>query len=156
MLPSFPQRGQPNFAMLELPDDAPKVLKDWIGKIKFTQQMIKWFGLIPSEIGSTADVALQNQAAAIGPTPLDNTADPGLYLLAYYIENTGAGGTAQLSVAFSDDVGATTPFTSLAVGPGQRDSGGDTIRLASGNVTWQVAVTGAPSWSLFMTMEKLQ
>lgn len=53
MLPSFPQRGQAaNLPILELPDDAPKVLKDWIGRIAFTKQMVRYFSLVKPEIES--------------------------------------------------------------------------------------------------------
>lgn len=52
-LPSFPQRGQPNLAIFELPDSAPKILKDWIGQIQFTKQMATWFSLIGSSMDET-------------------------------------------------------------------------------------------------------
>lgn len=54
-LPSFPQRGQPAVPILELPDDAPVQLKNWIGKVRFTQNMVRWFGLLKPEIVSVRE-----------------------------------------------------------------------------------------------------
>lgn len=167
MLPSFPQRSQPGGQVFELPDasGAPKWLTDWISKIQFSKQYVKWFGLIDSNSIGFKNVSVVDQAAAIAATAFGNTGSAGAYRLTYYLVNTvgdPAAGTIQLSVVFTDDAGATSVIgaaVSLTGGGLRRTSDVVSVRLASGNVTWQTALAGAignARYSLFMTMEQLQ
>ncbi len=50
MIPSFPQRGQPKFPLLEVPDDAPDYLKKWLSQVRLGVGYVRWFGLLKPEI----------------------------------------------------------------------------------------------------------
>lgn len=93
-----------------------------------------------------ASVELTAQSAAISATNLTNTVHAGYYVVFYTIECTttqvGAA-TVQFGIAYTDDIGATTQAgTAITLTVTGRDRGSFQVYLASGDVTYNVAVTG--------------
>lgn len=58
-MPSFPQRGQADSTpILELPDDAPQILRSWISRMRFTKEYVRYFGLIQPAIEELWNIIL--------------------------------------------------------------------------------------------------
>ncbi len=94
------------------------------------------------------DVVLTAQAAAIGATNFTNANVAGLYDIVAYLEVTtldATAGSIALVIGFTDDVGATTiSIASIALtATGRYPAARLAVRLASGNITYAVNVTGA-------------
>lgn len=91
-LPSFPQRGQNTVQVLAIPDDAPKVLKDWITKIQFTGGMVRWFGLIKPYIDEVRDEMHLGLLQLLGQSQQDSSAAATMrQLLGQYAQDAHTG-----------------------------------------------------------------
>jgi hypothetical protein len=109
------------------------------------------------------NVSLTAQSASINSTNFTNAGTAGDYQLNYYLETTTlliTAGTVMLTVAFTDDAGATTvtsaalPMTALG-----RTSGILPITLASGSVSYSTTVVGVPGtarYALKMNLMRLK
>jgi hypothetical protein len=102
----------------------------------------------PASANQIGKVNRTAQAAAIAATNLTNATPAGYYRVGYYLEDTigdVTAGTVQLTVAWTDDIGATTATSAVVTLTGAgtiRDSNSIEVYLASGNITYSVAATG--------------
>ena len=92
-------------------------------------------------------VDLTGQVANIASTALSNTPPAGFYEVEVYLETTtndATAGTLAVVVGWTDDVGATTStvIAAHALTATGRSTGRAIVRLASGNLTYSVTVTG--------------
>lgn len=69
ILPSFPQRGQlEQLQILELSDaDVPPNVASWVAKLRFTQQMVRWFSLMRVAIVTASDEPQLPQSRSDSP-----------------------------------------------------------------------------------------
>lgn len=137
----------------------------WNGSLKAPTQnavydAIQALGASYPSVSET--IAMVAQSAAIAPRNFAGVSAPGTYRLNYYLEDTASditAGTIQLSVAFTDDSGATTvTSTALALTALGRTSGIFFIQLASGSIAWQtvaVGIFGTAQYALYQTLERL-
>ena len=105
-------------------DDAPAVASGSLGKVDSTAQV--------------ADVTTTN---------LSNTPPAGVYEVEVYLLCTTAdvtAGTLTVTLGWTDGVGATTstPITAFTLASTGRTSGRQLMQVASGNITYAVAITG--------------
>lgn len=88
------------------------------------------------------------QTASIGSATWSTSPPAGMYQVDYHVSNLSAiaAGTVSLTIAFTDDVGATTRTTSnlsLTTTGRLTDNAPWVIYVASGNITYSTTVTGA-------------
>lgn len=106
-LPSFPQRGQPNPPqLLEVPADAPKIIKDWIGEAKFTGEFVRWFGLMSEEFRILRSEMNQSMIQLLGQLDQHDLDAIALRVMSFRAsEDVGTGRAAAIDAAgfFSDD-----------------------------------------------------
>lgn len=107
-----------------------------------------------------AKIDLTNQSAAIGVTNLIAAPAAGLYRVSHTLLVTTADVTAgaiQLSIGYTDTLGATTQVSgSLVLTATGRTSGTMVTQIASGALTYQVIVAGAVNaarYALFVRVE---
>lgn len=98
--------------------------------------------------GALGKVDLTAQTANIATTNLSSTPPAGLYAVEVYIACTTAdvtAGTLAVTIGWTDVLGATTttPVTGFALTATGRASGRQLVQVASGDITYAVAVTGA-------------
>lgn len=90
-------------------------------------------------------VHLTNQYADITTTNLTNADVAGNYEIDWYLQDTFAdvmAGTITLTLSWTDDAGATTKTDTLVLSVLGRTYGHIPISLASGNITYEVAIAG--------------
>ena len=92
-------------------------------------------------------VDLTAQVVDITTTALSNTPPAGFYEVEVYLLCTAAdatAGTLTVTIGWTDNVGATTstPVTLFPLTATGRTTGRQMVRVASGNITYAVAVTG--------------
>jgi hypothetical protein len=153
--------GATNQILIGTTGDIPS----WSNNLPLAGKMTIYNGVATEGYGVPAlvdDVALTGQTAIINSTNFTNASTAGLYRLNYYLLDTSAditAGTIQLSVAFTDNAGATTvtssalPLTALG-----RTSGIFYIQLASGSVAYSTVLTGifgTAQYALYMSLERL-
>jgi len=105
-------------------------------------------------VGSLGKVDLTAQVADIATTDLSNTPPAGVYEAEIYLACTtadAAAGTLTVTVGWTDNVGATTstPVTLFPLTATGRTTGRQIVRMASGNITYAVAVTGIYGSAVF-------
>ena len=104
--------------------------------------------------GSLGKVDLTAQVANIAATALSNTPPAGMYEVEVYILTTTAdvtAGTLAVAIGYTDNVGATsqTAIAAHALTATGRSTGRAIVRVASGDVTYSVTVTGIYGTSAF-------
>jgi hypothetical protein len=104
--------------------------------------------------GSLGKVDLTAQTANITTTALSSTPPTGLYLVEATLMCTtaaGAAGTIRLTIAWTDNVGATTttPINAFPLTATGRATGRQLLRVNSGDITYAVTVTGIYSTAVF-------
>ena len=116
-------------------------------------------GTVPLAV---ATVALTAQVAAISSTNFANSSTAGTYRVSYSLLTTtadAAAGTIQLSVAFTDNAGATTVVsTALILTALGRTTGVFFVRLASGSVAYSTilgGIIGTSVYALYISLERL-
>lgn len=112
-------------------NDAPAVASGALGKVDLTAQ--------------TADIATTN---------LSSTPPAGLYMVEAYLLCTtadAAAGTLTVTIGWTDTVGATTstPITAFPLTATGRTTGRQLVQVASGDISYAVAVTGAYGTSAY-------
>lgn len=106
------------------------------------------------------NVALTAQVADITATNITNAGTAGVYRVNYVLECTTAdvtAGTLTLTIAWTDGAGATTSTATRILTAVGRASGTVFLQLASGNVTYAVAVTGiygTSQYALYISSER--
>ena len=104
--------------------------------------------------GSLGKVDLTAQTADITTTNLSNTPPAGVYEVEVYLLCTTAdvtAGSLTVTLGWTDGVGATTstPITAFTLAATGRTSGRQLMQVASGNITYAVAITGGYGTSQF-------
>jgi len=106
-------------------------------------------------------IALTNQGADIGATNFTNAGTVGTYRIDYTLEDTTAdvtAGTVTLTIAWTDDAGATTVTAVQVLTATGRVSGVIHVQLASGNITYATTHTGifaAAKYAVYATVTRL-
>lgn len=109
------------------------------------------------------DVAITGRTTAITTTNFTNAGTAGTYRVSYSLQDTTAditAGTLTLTIAYTDGGGATTKTATQVLTATGRADGVVYLQLASGNVTYAVAITGgvgigAATYALFASCERL-
>ena len=100
--------------------------------------------------GALGKVDLTGQVANITTTNLSSTPPAGVYAVEVYLQcttNDVTAGTLTVTIGWTDDVGATTDAAAIAAFPltatGRAKAVYAPLRVASGDITYAVAITGA-------------
>lgn len=115
---------------------------------------------LTSVLGS---VSLQGQTASIGDTTILTSADNSCYRIGIYIINTGSAvGTITAKVTWNDETATVQSFTTPSINFATADNFSQASILVNqrgGNVityqTTAVGVVGTPSYSLYITVERI-
>jgi len=99
-------------------------------------------------------VDLTAQVADIATTALSSTPPAGVYEVEVYLMTTtadAAAGTLTVTIGWTDNVGATTstPITLFSLAATGRTTGRQIVRIASGNLTYAVTITGGYGTSAY-------
>lgn len=125
------------------------------------------FAIVPPASGGTgvaydiiaARIALLLQTATLGPTTIASVGTQFLfsYTLQITTADAGSAATVQVSIGYTDSIGATTQVGALvAVIATNRDRGSFVIMRNTGNLTYTVTVTGAIGTAQFAFHATLQ
>lgn len=140
--------GAPTFGAVVLTSDVSGTLPTGNGGTGITYDRL------------TATLSFQTQTVTLGPTAIASAGSQYRFNYSLFITTTDVGlATVQVSVNYTDDVGATSQTgTAIAVTATNRDRGSFVIYRFSGNITYTVTVTGAIGtavYAFYATLERL-
>ncbi len=107
------------------------------------------------------NIALTNQSADIATTNFPNGGTAGVYRLDFVLEDTASDVTAgliALTIAWTDDAGATVQNTNKTLTSAGRTAGTVIMQLASGNITYTTVhsgIFGSAKYALYMCLQRL-